>query len=78
MGMKIPLNELKVGQTATVTELYVKGSIRRRLRDIGLISGTAVECLFKSPGGDPTAYKIRDAVIAIRNDDASKIAVAVN
>ncbi len=69
------LSDLKPGQKAKVTELKSAGSIRRRLLDIGLIEGTEVECLLTSPSGDPTAYLVRGAVIAIRSDESSKILV---
>lgn len=36
----IPLNELKVGQRGTVSQLLSDTSMRRRLQDIGLIEGT--------------------------------------
>lgn len=69
------LNELKTGQIARVKKLLLTGSMRRRLQDIGLIEGTEVECLQKSPGGDPVAYLIRGAVIALRSEDSSKVLV---
>lgn len=69
------LNELNAGQTARVKKLLLTGSMRRRLQDIGLIEGTEVECLQKSPGGDPVAYLIRGAVIALRSEDSSKVFV---
>ena len=53
----------------------IDGSMRRRLQDLGLIEGTRVECLQRSPSGDPTAYLIRGAVIALREEDSSKIIV---
>lgn len=67
---------LPVGESATVTENKAAGSIRRRLLDIGLVKGTRVTCLFQSPGGDPVAYRIRGAVIAIRKRDGAKVMVA--
>lgn len=69
------LYELKNGQKAKVKSLVTTGSMRRRLQDIGLIEGTEVECLQKSPGGDPIAYLIRGAVIALRSEDSSGILV---
>ena len=45
------------------------------MQDIGLIDGTRVECLRKASCGDPVAYLIRGAVIALRNEDAKKIFV---
>lgn len=49
------------------------GPMRRRLLDIGLVEDTAVECLGRSPGGDPAAYLIRGAVIAIRREDSAGV-----
>lgn len=67
------LNDMTPGRTATVTELKTQGSMRRRLLDIGLVPGTPVECLGQSPGGDPKAYLIRGAAIAIRQEDAETV-----
>ena len=67
------LKDLKPGEKAVVAELHMEGGMRRRLQDIGLIIGTAVECLGRSPGGDPSAYLIRGVVIAIREEDSASI-----
>lgn len=69
------LKDLKQGQKAKVKSILSTGSIRRRLQDIGLIEGTEVECLQKSPAGDPVAYLIRCAVIALRSEDSSNILI---
>ena len=45
--------------------------------DIGLVPGTRVKCVLKSPLGDPAAYKIRGAIMAIRKEDGLKIGVEV-
>ena len=71
----IPLNRIPEGTIAKVTNLLTTGSMRRRLQDIGLIEGTCVECLQKSPAGDPVAYLIRGAVIALRSEDSKDIFV---
>lgn len=69
------LSDINIGECAFVKDLSVHGSMRRRLQDIGLIKGTRVECVLKSPYGDPAAYQIRGAVIAIRCDDSNNIYV---
>ena len=51
---------------------------RRRLLDLGLIEHTKVMCLGLSPLGDPAAYLIRGAVIAIRAKDSQNILVKSN
>lgn len=69
MANSVPLCALAPGEQGLVLELAMTGSMRRRLLDIGLTDGTPVECLGRSPLGDPSAYLIRGAVIAIRAED---------
>lgn len=72
---EMTLNKVKEGTTVEVSALLSEGPMRRRLRDIGVIEGTKIQCLQKSASGDPTAYLIRGAVIALRGDDSSRIQV---
>jgi ferrous iron transport protein A len=74
-GDILTLNRVPLGKTAKVRELLSTGSMRRRLLDLGLVEGTCVKCLQKSPAGDPIAYMIRGAVIALRDEDSLKILV---
>lgn len=74
-GDILTLNQVSPGKTAQVRELHTSGSMRRRLLDLGLVRGTRVQCLQKSPAGDPVAYLIRGAVIALRGEDSLNIVV---
>ena len=47
--------------------------MRRRLLELGLVPGTRVTCAAVSPAGDPAAYLIRGAVIALRRKDAGGV-----
>lgn len=67
------MSNLAPNQSAAV--LSVAGPLGPRLRDLGLIEGTQVECLMRSPLGDPSAYLIRGAVIALRGSDAELVSV---
>ena len=69
------LRELSKGEKGIVTGLTSGKAMKMRLRDIGLIEGTEVECLGKSPLGDPAAFLIRGAVIALRNEDACHVRI---
>ena len=73
--MQMRLCDLNVNDRAEVVEVSADGDIRRRFLDIGLIEGTEVECIGKSPSGDPSAYFIRGAAIAIRKKDAAEVLV---
>ncbi|MBD5383731.1 MAG: ferrous iron transport protein A [Ruminococcaceae bacterium] len=69
------LCDIAVGENAVVERLMIHGSMRRRMLDIGLCDGTVVECVGRSPMGDPSAYLIRGAVIAIRDCDSRGVIV---
>ena len=72
------LAALKPGQRATVTGIAAgcRGLARRRLLDLGVVPGSIVEATMRSPGGDPTAYRVRGALIALRHDQAELIEIA--
>ena len=72
-GMR--LIELGVGESARVTALRQEGAMALRLRELGLMEGERVSCVGVSPFGDPRAYRICGAVIALRNGDAAAVEV---
>ena len=43
--------------------------------DLGIVPGTRIEAIMRSPSGDPTAYLIRGTTIAIRRSQADRIRV---
>lgn len=67
------LEDLQPGQTAVVTALTSTGLERRRMMDLGIIPGTRVQAEFDSPLGDPTAYKIRGTLVALRRGQAKLV-----
>ncbi|MBP3448034.1 MAG: ferrous iron transport protein A [Clostridia bacterium] len=73
MDFIFPLSQLPMGQNATVLKILTSGTMRRRLQDLGIIPGTQIECVLKSPAGDPVAYRIRGALIALRKKDSETI-----
>ncbi len=52
-----------------------RGLERRRLMDLGIIPGTVVEAELRSPVGDPTAYRVRGAMIALRREQADQVLI---
>ncbi|MCB8942924.1 MAG: FeoA domain-containing protein [Ardenticatenaceae bacterium] len=71
------LGSLKLGETAEVTSLSptCRGAERRRFMDLGILPGTKITAELRSPSGEPTAYRIRGAVIALRQSQANMIHV---
>ncbi len=69
------LNHMEPDQTAQIRSLTASGTTRRRLLDLGLVEGTLILCVGKSPSGDPAAFLIRGAVIAIRATDGEQVLI---
>ncbi len=73
----VPLSSLSPGDLARVVSLVADGADRDRLLDLGFTPGLEVECLFSSPMGDPVAYRVRGAAVALRREQSDKVLVAV-
>lgn len=71
------LADLEPGETARVVGIApaCQGTQRRRLLDLGVVRGTLVAAEMRSAGGDPMAYRIRGALIALRREQASWVLV---
>ena len=71
------LADVPPGSTARVVGISpaCQGSQRRRLLDLGVVRGTEIEAAFGSAAGDPVAYRVRGALIALRKEQASWIRV---
>lgn len=67
------LARLLPGETAELVRLEQGCGMRRRLLDMGLTPGTRIECVGVSPGGDPRAFIVRGAVLALRREDCRSI-----
>ncbi len=60
----VGLNTLKPGE---------KGRIAGMALGMGFLQGSLVECAYRSPFGDPTAYFVKGVLIAIRSEEAGNI-----
>ena len=69
------MSELSVGGCGVVCRLEIEGSMRRRFLDIGLVPGTRVVRIGRSPMGDPSAYLVRGKCVAVRARDAAGVIV---
>ncbi len=72
-----PLNTLNPGEKGRMVALSprLRGADRRRMMDLGILPGTMIDVEMTSPSGDPTAYKVRGALIALRKEQAKLIRV---
>ncbi len=69
------LTSLTSGESGQVVSISprIRGAERRRLMDLGILPGTVIEAEISSPSGDPTGYRVRGAVIALRSAQADQI-----
>jgi DtxR family Mn-dependent transcriptional regulator len=73
----MPLVSLETGREAVVVEIdpACRGAERGRFLDLGIVPGTRIVPEFRSPAGDPTSYRIRETLIALRERQAEHIRV---
>ncbi|MBN2492661.1 MAG: DtxR family transcriptional regulator [Planctomycetes bacterium] len=71
------LSALKTGEAATIVGLAraCRGLERRRLLDLGIRRGAAVTAELRAPGGNPTAYRVCGAMLALRREQAEQIQI---
>lgn len=71
----ITLDKLPLNEKGLIKEINCDVNIKRRLLDLGLIANTPIIPVFKSASGDPTAFEIRNTIIAIRKEESRLINV---
>jgi Fe2+ transport system protein FeoA len=69
------LDRLSIGKEATVVNLTSVGLNRRRMMDLGILPGTQIVAEMVSPLGDPTAYRVRGTVVALRSEQSCEVEI---
>jgi len=72
------LADLDPGQTATVVRIQGRGTLRRRLMDLGLIAGTPVTMERTAPLGDPLEILVKSTHLSLRRQEAAEVQVEVD
>ena len=70
------IKDLKIGESAVVTEVGGKGALRQHFLDMGMIPGTVVKVVKYAPMGDPVQLMIHGYDLTLRIADAEKITVS--
>ena len=73
--MELPLSALRLGEHAYIGRVGGVTDMARRLTQLGFLPGTGIVCELVSPAGDPAAYRVRGALIALRKRDADGVIV---
>ena len=71
------LSELKRGEKGKIVKIGGGGGVRRRLLDMGLVSGSEVEMERVAPLGDPIEIKVKGYNLSLRKEEAASIQVEV-
>ena len=69
------LYNLKINNTATIQSLDNSYESTARLSEMGIIPGSLVRVVKKTPFGGPVQLKLNNYYIAIRKEDAQMINV---
>jgi ferrous iron transport protein A len=69
---------MKENQSGTILSVSATGELGRRIRDMGLVPGTAITVLGRAPLKDPVALRLRDFTLTLRNNEADLITVGVD
>jgi Fe2+ transport system protein FeoA len=71
----LTLDDLPVGQHATVRSLTAQGVLLQRLMQMGLLEGTDVELVRRAPGGDPIECRLLGYALSLRREEARQVEV---
>ena len=74
---RINMRKMKRNQSGTISAVRVNGELGRRIRDMGLVPGTAIRIQGRAPLYDPVALKVRGSILTLRNSEADYIEVEV-
>ena len=76
--MRVNMRKMSDNQVGTIAVIKVAGDLGRRIRDMGLVTGTEIKIQGRAPLYDPVALRVRGATITLRNNEADAIEVEVN
>lgn len=69
------LNQLGPGEAGVVTKVQGSAAVKRRIVDMGLVAGTAVQVQKFAPLGDPMEVKVKNFNLSLRKTEAALIEV---
>lgn len=75
--MRLNLRKLKERQSAVIAAVKANGELGRRIRDMGLVPGTAIAVIGRAPLYDPVALRVMGYTLTLRNNEADTIDVEV-
>ena len=74
----INMRQMKDNQIGKIIAIKTNGELGRRIRDMGLIPGTAIKIQGRAPLYDPVAIRVLGFTLTLRNNEADYIDVEVD
>lgn len=74
----INMRQMKDNQAGKIIAVKTNGELGRRIRDMGLIPGTAIKIQGRAPLYDPVAIRVMGFTLTLRNKEADYIDVEVD
>jgi ferrous iron transport protein A len=62
------LADLRVGESAILSDLELAPPVAEHLMNLGFVPGLEVQVLRSGPGGDPRVYRVDGTEVAMRRD----------
>lgn len=69
------LSDLKNGESAYITKVRGYGAFRKRITEMGFVSGTLVKAIKKAPLQDPAEYELMGYRVSLRRSEAELIEI---
>ena len=72
------LDQLQVGQQASIDHIRGNDSLVQRLLEMGLLEGEQIHVINIAPLGDPIEIRLRDYRLSLRRSEAARIGVSLH
>jgi ferrous iron transport protein A len=69
------LDELQIGQIASIVEVSGQDGIAIRLMEMGLTDGEEIQLIGFAPLGDPIEFVVRSYRLSLRKAEAKRVTV---
>jgi len=72
----VSLADCEMGGHGTIADVGGERGFRRRLMEMGLVPGTAIQLVRVAPLGDPLEYLIRGYRLSLRRSEAKRVTLS--
>jgi len=73
----INMRQMKDNQSGVISSIKANSELGRRIRDMGLVTGTEIKIKGRAPLYDPVALRLMGFTLTLRNNEADFIDVEV-